>query len=70
VLGRLTAELRAPVIAGQTYVVLAWPIARDGRKLDTGSALADADGTAAAVARARWIEIPNPTSADSLHSPG
>jgi hypothetical protein len=63
VLGRLTAELRAPVIAGQTYVVVAWPIARDGRKLDTGSALADADGRVVAVARARWIEIANPTRA-------
>ena len=62
VLGRLTAELRAPVTAGQTYVVVAWPIARDGRKLDTGSALADADGRVVAVARARWIEIPHPTA--------
>ena len=62
VLGRLTAELLAPVIAAQTYVVVAWPIARDGRKLDTGSALADADGRVVAVARARWIEIPHPTS--------
>ena len=63
VLGRLTAEVRAPVTAGQTYAVVAWPIARDGRKLDTGSALAEADGTVVAVARARWIEIPHPTPA-------
>ena len=63
VLGRLTVELRAPVTAGQAYVVVAWPIAQDGRKLDTGSALADADGRVVAVARARWIEIPHPASA-------
>jgi hypothetical protein len=63
VLGRLTAELRAPVTAGHAYVVVAWLIAREGRKLDTGSALADADGRVVAVARARWIEIPHPTRA-------
>jgi len=57
-LGRLTAELRAPVAAERPHVVVAWPIAREGRKLDTGSAVADADGAAVAVARARWIEIP------------
>ena len=56
-LGRLAAELIEPLEAGATYVATAWPIARDGRKLDTGSALHTADGELCAVARARWIEV-------------
>jgi len=57
-LGRLTAELRAPVATGAEHVVQAWPLARDGRKLHTGSALYDADGQVLAFARAVWIELP------------
>lgn len=56
-LGRLAADLVEPLEAGTPYVVTAWPIARDGRKLDTGSALHTADGELCAVARARWIEV-------------
>lgn len=56
-LGRLTADLRAPVRAGEPHVLQAWTIERDGRKLHTASALFTADGTAAAVARAVWIEV-------------
>ena len=57
-LGRLAADLRAPVRAGAEHVVLAWPIARDGRKLHTASAVLAADGAVCAVARAVWIEVP------------
>lgn len=57
-LGRLAADLRAPVRAGAEHVVLAWPIARDGRKLHTASAVLTADGAVCAVARAVWIEVP------------
>ncbi len=56
-LGRLAADLIEPLEAGTTYVATAWPIARDGRKLDTGSALHTADGELCAVGRARWIEV-------------
>lgn len=56
-LGRLTADLRAPVHAGEPHVVQAWTLERDGRKLHTASALFSADGAAAAVARAVWIEV-------------
>ncbi|MFL5845842.1 MAG: hypothetical protein ACJ762_14235 [Solirubrobacteraceae bacterium] len=59
-LGRLTAELLAPVQAGETHVVQAWPIARDGRKLHTASALFTASGDLVARARAVWIEVESP----------
>lgn len=57
-LGRLAVDLRRPVHAGSPYVVQAWPIDRDGRKLHTASAVFAADGQLCGVARAVWIEIP------------
>lgn len=59
-LGRLAADLRAPVMAGEPHVVLAWPIGRDGRKLHTGTAVLTADGALCAVGRATWIEVKAP----------
>ena len=56
-LGRLTAELRVPVRAGEPHVVQAWTLERDGRKLHTASALFTATGELAAAARAVWIEV-------------
>jgi hypothetical protein len=56
-LGRLTGELRAPVVPGEPHVVIAWPLERDGRKLHTASALFRPDGEVAAIARAVWIEV-------------
>lgn len=58
-LGRLAADLRAPVRAGAPHVVQAWPVSRDGRKLHTASAVFTADGSLCAVARAVWIEVPS-----------
>jgi hypothetical protein len=40
-----------------TYVLTAWPVARDGRKLHTCSALFSERGDLHAVARAVWIEV-------------
>ena len=56
-LGRLAADLRAPVRAGAPHVVQAWPLERDGRKLHTASAVFDAEGGLCGVARAVWIEV-------------
>jgi len=57
-LGRLTADLRAPVLAREPHVVTAWPIERDGRKLHTATALfAAGEDAPAAVSRAVWIEV-------------
>jgi len=55
VLATMTAELEAPVHAGETYVVTAWPISHDGRKHRGGAALHDASGTRVAVADTLWI---------------
>jgi hypothetical protein len=56
-LGRLAAEIKHPLAVGEPYVIVAWPIQRDGRKLNTGSALYSADGELHAVGRAVWIEV-------------
>jgi hypothetical protein len=56
-LGRLAAHLRLPVAAGRPHLVEAWTVAREGRKLNTASALYTAHGALCAAARAVWIEV-------------
>lgn len=56
-LGRLTAELHAPIQPGEEHVLTAWPISRDGRKYHSGSALFTAEGELLAAANAVWIEV-------------
>lgn len=56
-LGTMTGEVEAPVRAGQDYVVLAWPIVRDGRKEISGVALFDADGRRVARGHQVWITM-------------
>ena len=56
-LGRLAVELLEPVPSGEICVLTAWTVGREGRKLDTGSALFAADGNLLASSRARWIEL-------------
>lgn len=53
---RQRAELRAPIRAGKEHVVIAWPIAVDGRKRLAGSAVLSPDGEILAVAEALLIE--------------
>jgi hypothetical protein len=70
-LGRMTATLAAPLAAqsaalpaaGDECRVIAWPQARDGRKLTAGSALLAPDGTVLAAARTVWLTIPRVTTA-------
>jgi hypothetical protein len=70
-LGRMTATLGAPSAAPSTALpaagdecrVIAWPQARDGRKLTAGSALLAPDGTVLAAARTVWLTIPRATTA-------
>jgi hypothetical protein len=61
-LGRMTASLAAPPAAlpraGDECRVVAWPVARDGRKLTAGSALLGPDGTVLAAARTLWFTVP------------
>lgn len=56
-LGRLAADLRTPVRSGAAHVVQAWPIRRDGRKLQTASAVMTDGGEVCALAQAVWIEV-------------
>jgi hypothetical protein len=56
VLARFTVRIDAPIAAGEEHVVIAWPIATDGRKRHAGSAVLSADGEPLAVARALMIE--------------
>ena len=57
VLGRLTARVERTVAAGQPHVVVAWPLATEGRKREAGTAVYTAGGELAALARALWIEL-------------
>ena len=53
---RQRAELLGPIQAGAQHVVVAWPIAVEGRKRLAGAALLSAEGEALAVAEALLIE--------------
>lgn len=55
-LGRMAARVDGPVAAGEEHVVMAWPIAADGRKQLAGAAVLSQSGAVRAVARALMIE--------------
>ena len=38
--------------------MIAWPVARDGRKLTAGSAVLGPDGEVLAVASTLWLTVP------------
>ncbi len=56
-LGRLTAKLVTSVKVGAPHVVIGWPLGRDGRKWEGGSAIFTADGELCAFARGLWVEL-------------
>lgn len=62
VLGRLAADLRGPVRAGEPHVVMGWPLGTQRRKHYAAAAITDADGEVLAVSSATWIEPRNPTA--------
>jgi len=63
-LGTMTGEVVAPVKAGVEYVVVAWPILKDGRKELAGTALFDAEGRLMARSHQVWIVLgPRPGAA-------
>jgi hypothetical protein len=55
-LASLQVRIDAPAVVGADHVVIAWPIARDGRKHRAGAAVLSADGGTVAVARALLIQ--------------
>jgi hypothetical protein len=60
-LGTMTAEVRRRPKAGETCVVMAWPVERSGRKSLSGTALFSADGDLLARSLQIWIgRAPSP----------
>lgn len=57
VLGRMSAQLLAPILPDVPYVVFAWETSAEGRKSFTGTAIAAADGTVLATARQTWLTL-------------
>lgn len=55
-LGRMAVEPVGPVLAGHRHVVVAWPIAAEGRKLRVGSAIFTEGGHVRAMATAVWVK--------------
>lgn len=55
--GRMHAEIAGDVRAGERYVVIGWPLDRDGRKVTTGTAVFTTDGAVVAKALSLWIEM-------------
>lgn len=56
-LGTMTGEVAVAPKAGEEYVVLAWPIAREGRKETAGVALIDGEGRVLARGHQVWITM-------------
>jgi hypothetical protein len=57
VLGRLCVAIDGALRAGERALVLAWPLAREGRRATAGGALFAPDGTRVAIARAVWVSL-------------
>jgi hypothetical protein len=63
VLARLTARLLvAPIHVGIEHVVVAWLIAREGRKARGNAAIYTPDGELCALAEGLWIRLRDPSS--------
>jgi len=56
-LGRISATVVRPVRVGDQTAIIAWPLAADGRKLYSASALFAADGSLSAYAATTWIVL-------------
>ena len=57
VLARLRAHLIGPVRIGAPYIAIGWPVGRDGRKHEGGSAIFTVAGELVAYASGLWIEL-------------
>ena len=57
VLGRLCVALDGQLHAGESVLVMAWPIAQDGRRGVAGAALIAASGHRVGLARATWVSL-------------
>jgi hypothetical protein len=57
VLGRLTAEITGRLAPGERCVLIAWPLALEGRRGSSGTALFGGAGALVGRARATWISL-------------
>ena len=57
VLGRMAAHLERTAPADRAFIAIGWPLGVDGRKLYSGTALFDAEGTCYGWARQTWIVL-------------
>ncbi len=57
ILGRMAANLVAPVKAGERYIPMGWRISQEGRKTFVGTALYSAKGELCGLAKAIWITL-------------
>jgi hypothetical protein len=57
VLARFEVELDTQAAIAEPHALVAWELARDGRKLTSASALVASDGQILGRARALWIEV-------------
>lgn len=55
VTGALETRLLGQVVAGERYVIVAWPMGRDGRRLFAGAALFSSDGEPLGLSRQTLI---------------
>ena len=56
-LGRMSADLLAPVPCDESAVMVGWELESQGRKLHSASALLSAEGDLLARSRALWISV-------------
>ena len=57
VLGTFTVQIEHPILVGEPYAVMAWPLGGEGRKRMGGAAIVDSSGTPCAVGSAVWIAL-------------
>lgn len=57
VTGQMAVTVNHPVECGAPYVVVAWPIGSEGRRLYAGTAIFSADGELCAGAKATWVVV-------------
>ena len=55
VTGTIAVDVRRPIRAGDRYIVIGWPLGREGRKLFAGAAICAAQGQPLLVARQTMI---------------
>jgi hypothetical protein len=61
-LGKMSAQIKRPVLAGQAYMVMGWHIKSEGRKHETGTAVLTAAGELSATGKATWITLRSATA--------